>query len=141
MFKRMGVLRFAPGADEDKITEAAIEAGADDVVAYPEDGAIDVLTTPESFESVRDAMKAAGAAADDAEVTYRADNDIAVDGDTAQQVVKPLDWLADMDDGRNVYSHAQMDEGASGRRRASPFGHPSLRAQTIERAAGRDREG
>src|SRR3546814_5013032 len=71
MFKRMGVLRFAPGADEDKITEAAIEAGADDVVAYPEDGAIDVLTTPESFESVRDAMKAAGAVADDAEVTYR----------------------------------------------------------------------
>src|SRR3546814_13531955 len=85
MFKRMGVLRFAPGADEDKITEAAIEAGADDVVAYPEDGAIDVLTTPESFESVRDAMKAAGAVADDAEVTYRADNDIAVDGDTAQR--------------------------------------------------------
>src|SRR3546814_18968060 len=85
MFKRMGVLRFAPGADEDKITEAAIEAGADDVVAYPEDGAIDVLTTPESFESVRDAMKAAGAVADDAEVTYRAANAIAVDGARSEE--------------------------------------------------------
>src|SRR3546814_16419958 len=62
-----------------------------DVVAYPEDGAIDGLATPESFESVRDAMKAAGVAPDEAEVTYRADNDIAVDGDTAQQVVKLLD--------------------------------------------------
>jgi len=119
MFKRMGVLRFAPGADEftrfeSRITEAAIEAGADDVVVYPEDGAIDVLTTPESFEAVRDAMVAAGVAPGDAEVTYRADNDIAVDGETAQQVVKLLDWLEDLDDVQNVYSNAEMDAQAYG---------------------------
>ncbi|MFC3714942.1 YebC/PmpR family DNA-binding transcriptional regulator [Luteimonas soli] len=114
MFKRMGVLRFAPGADEDKVTEAAIEAGADDVVVYPEDGAIDVVTAPESFETVRDGMKAAGAAPDDAEVTYRADNDIAVEGETAQQVVKLLDWLEDLDDVQNVYSNAELGEGAYG---------------------------
>lgn len=112
MFKRMGVLRFAPGADEDKVTEAAIEAGADDIVVYPEDGAIDVLTAPETFESVRDAMQAAGVAADDAEVTYRADNDVAVEGETAQQVVKLLDWLEDLDDVQNVYSNAELGEGA-----------------------------
>src|SRR5690606_12301343 len=119
MFKRMGVLRFAPGADEftrfeSRITEAAIEAGADDVVVYPEDGAIDVLTTPESFEAVRDARVAAGVPPGDAEVTYRADDDIAVDGETAQQVVKLLDWLEDLDDVQNVYSNAEMDAQAYG---------------------------
>ena len=114
MFKRMGVLRFAAGADEDAITEAAIEAGADDVVVYPEDGAIDVITAPESFEAVRDAMNAAGVVPGDAEVTYRADNDIAVEGETAQQVVKLLDWLEDLDDVQNVYSNAELGEGAYG---------------------------
>src|SRR5690606_31122798 len=49
MFHKFGVLSFAPGADEDAITEAAIEAGADDIVVYPEDGAIDVLTAPDAF--------------------------------------------------------------------------------------------
>jgi YebC/PmpR family DNA-binding regulatory protein len=112
MFRKLGVLTFAPGADEDRITEAAIEAGADDVVVYPEDGAIDVLTTPDAFEAVRDAMQAAGLAPEGAEVTYRADNDIAVTGDTAQQVAKLLDWLEDLDDVQNVYSNAELGEDA-----------------------------
>src|SRR5687767_2154516 len=59
MFKKLGVLSYAPGADEDKVTEAAIEAGADDIVAYPEDGAIDVITSPDAFASVKSAMEAA----------------------------------------------------------------------------------
>ncbi len=112
MFKRIGVLSYAAGADEDQVTEAAIEAGADDVVVYPEDGAIDVVTAPEAFDDVKAAMLAAGLAPDIAEVTYRADNDIAVDGDTAQQVAKLLRWLEDMDDVQNVYSNAQLPEGA-----------------------------
>ena len=119
MFKRLGVLHFAPGADEheafeSRVTEAAIEAGADDVVVYPEDGAIDVLAAVESFEAVRDAMKAAGVAPDEAAVTWRADNDIAVAGETAQQVVKLLDWLEDLDDVQNVYSNAELGEDAYG---------------------------
>jgi YebC/PmpR family DNA-binding regulatory protein len=112
MFKRIGVLSYAAGADEDQVTEAAIEAGADDVVVYPEDGAIDVVTAPEAFDDVKAAMLAAGLVPDIAEVTYRADNDIAVDGDTAQQVAKLLRWLEDMDDVQNVYSNAQLPEGA-----------------------------
>ena len=72
-----------PAPTKTRVTEAAIEAGADDVVVYPEDGAIDVLTSPEAFEAVKAAMVAAGLAADEAEVTLRADNDVAVDGDTA----------------------------------------------------------
>ncbi|MEG3192799.1 YebC/PmpR family DNA-binding transcriptional regulator [Lysobacter sp. D1-1-M9] len=112
MFRKLGVLSFAPGADEDAITEAAIEAGADDVVVYPQDGSIDVLTAPDAFEPVKAAMAAAGLDPDDSEVTFRADNDVAVEGETAQQVVKLLDWLEDLDDVQNVYSNAELGEGA-----------------------------
>ncbi|MCL1634522.1 YebC/PmpR family DNA-binding transcriptional regulator [Luteimonas sp. SX5] len=112
MFKKLGVLSFAAGADEDTITEAAIEAGADDVVVYPEDGAIDVITAPDAFETVKAAMDAAGLKPDIAEVTLRADNDIAVSGDTAQQVAKLLAWLEDMDDVQNVYSNAELGADA-----------------------------
>jgi YebC/PmpR family DNA-binding regulatory protein len=112
MFKKQGVLSFAGGADEEKITELAIDAGADDVVVYPEDGAIDVLTAPDAFPAVKAAMEAAGLVADIAEVTYRADNDSPVSGETAQQVVKLLRWLEDMDDVQNVYSNADLGQDA-----------------------------
>ncbi|MDQ3204968.1 MAG: YebC/PmpR family DNA-binding transcriptional regulator [Pseudomonadota bacterium] len=112
MFRKLGVLSFAPGADEDAITEAAIEAGADDVVVHPQDRSIDVLTAPDAFDAVKAAMHAAGLVPDGAEVTFRADNNIAVEGETAQQVVKLLDWLEDIDDVQNVYSNAELGEDA-----------------------------
>lgn len=112
MFKKLGVLAFAAGADEDKITDAAIEAGADDVIVYPDDGSIEVLTAPDAFAAVKAAMEAAGFKPDLAEVTLRADNDIAVAGETAQQVAKLLAWLEDMDDVQNVYSNAELGEDA-----------------------------
>jgi YebC/PmpR family DNA-binding regulatory protein len=112
MFKRLGVLSYAPGADEERITEAAIEAGADDIVVYPDDGSIDVVTTPEAFSSVKDAMEAAGLAPGHAEITFRADNDIAVQGDTAVQVKKLLDMLEDLDDVQDVYSNAELGADA-----------------------------
>ena len=109
MFKRLGVLSYE-GQDEEQVTEAAIEAGADDVTVYPEDGAIDVLTSPEGFEAVKQAMQAAGLAPGYAEVTFRADNDIPVSGETAQQVRKLLAMLEDLDDVQNVYSNADLGE-------------------------------
>src|SRR5690606_1210029 len=112
MFHKLGVLSYDAGADEEKITEAAIEAGADDVVVYPEDGAIDVVTSPEAFAEVKAAMEAAGLAPGFAEVTYRAENDSPVEGEVAEQVRKLLAWLEDMDDVQNVYSNA--DFGAAG---------------------------
>ncbi len=112
MFKKLGVLSFAAGADEDAVTEAAIEAGADDVVVYPDDGAIDVLTAPDAFMTVKAAIETAGLKPDLAEVAYRADNDIAVSGDTAQQVVKLLRWLEDLDDVQSVYSNADLGADA-----------------------------
>ena len=108
MFKRLGVLSYAPGADEERITEAAIEAGADDIVVYPDDGSIDVVTAPEAFQGVKDAMEAAGLKPDHAGITFRADNDISVQGDTALQVKKLLDMLEDLDDVQDVYSNAEL---------------------------------
>ncbi|MGX1997051.1 YebC/PmpR family DNA-binding transcriptional regulator [Xanthomonas axonopodis pv. cassiae] len=112
MFKRLGVLSFAAGIDEDTLTDAAIEAGADDVVVYPEDGAIDVLTAPDAFAQVRDALVGAGLEPAHSEITFRADNDIAVDGETAVQVRKLLDMLEDLDDVQDVYSN--VDQAALG---------------------------
>ncbi|AXK71014.1 YebC/PmpR family DNA-binding transcriptional regulator [Lysobacter sp. TY2-98] len=112
MFHKRGVIWFGAGADEDRITEAAIEAGADDVVVYPEDGSIDVLTAPESFAEVKAALEAAGLVPGEAQVTFRAENDVKVEGDTAKQVAKLLAWLEEMDDVQHVYSNAELGEDA-----------------------------
>jgi YebC/PmpR family DNA-binding regulatory protein len=111
MFKKIGVLAYAAGADEERITEAAIEAGADDIKTY-DDGAVEVITSPEAFETVKQAMVAAGLAPAEANVTMRADNDVAVDGETAQQVVKLLDKLEDLDDVQNVHHNADLPDSA-----------------------------
>lgn len=112
MFRKLGVLSFAPEAGEDAVTEAAIEAGADDIKVYEDDGSIEVLTAPDTFEAVRQAMAAAGLVPIQAEVALRADNDVAVAGETAQQVAKMLDMLEDLDDVQNVYSNADLGEDA-----------------------------
>jgi YebC/PmpR family DNA-binding regulatory protein len=69
-FKNVGQLVFAPGTDEDKVMELALEAGADDVIT-DEDGAIEVLTAPSEFEAVKNALQAAGLEPADAGVTMR----------------------------------------------------------------------
>ena len=117
MFKKVGVITFAPGADdptalESRITDAAIEAGADDVVLYPQDAVIEVLTAPDALDGVRAALEAAGLKAERAEVTWRADNDIAVSGEAAETVLKLLDWLDDLDDVHDVYSNADLGQDA-----------------------------
>lgn len=111
MFKKVGVLAYGAGADEEKITEAAIEAGADDIKSY-DDGAVEVITSPETFEAVKRAMEAANLAPAEANVTMRADNDVAVDGEPAQQVVKLLDKLEDLDDVQNVHHNADLPDSA-----------------------------
>lgn len=112
MFRKVAVLSYPPGCDEEAITEAAIEAGAEDVVSYPEDGSIEILAAPEDLEAVRDALAAAGLKPAEAEVTMRADNDISVDGDTAKSVAKLLDWLEELDDVQTVHSNADLSDDA-----------------------------
>ncbi|GAB2670348.1 YebC/PmpR family DNA-binding transcriptional regulator [Arenimonas aestuarii] len=112
MFRKLGVLSFGPESSEDAITEAAIEAGADDVASYPDDGVIEVITSPEAFEEVKAAMAAAGHVALDAQVTMRAENDSKVEGEVALQVKKMLDMLEDLDDVQDVYHNADLGDAA-----------------------------
>lgn len=112
MFQKLGVLSFAPGADEDRVMEAALEAGAEDVVTFEDDGSIEVLTSPENYEAVKQAMADAGLVPDDAEVTMRAENDVAVEGDPARTVAKMLDMLEDLDDVQDVYHNADLPADA-----------------------------
>jgi YebC/PmpR family DNA-binding regulatory protein len=108
-FKNCGQLIFAPGTNEDKVMEVALEAGAEDVIT-DEEGAIEVLTSPADFEAVKNALEAAGLVADMAEVTMRAENTIALSGDDAVKMQKLLDILEDLDDVQNVFHNADIEE-------------------------------
>lgn len=108
LFRRLGVLSFAPGCDPDRVTEVAIEADAEDVVVHEDDGSIEVLAGAEDYQSVKDAMEAAGCVPDDAELIWRAETGVAVEGETAQQVARLLEKLDDLDDVQNVYSNADL---------------------------------
>ncbi len=107
MFQKVGVLSFAPGADEDTVMDAALEAGADDVVTE-QDGSIDVLTSPESFQQVKEGLEAAGLTPDNAEVTMRADNLSPVDMADAEKVLRMIDRLEDLDDVQEVHTNADI---------------------------------
>jgi YebC/PmpR family DNA-binding regulatory protein len=106
-FQHCGQIVLAPGADEDKVMELALEAGADDVVA-DDDGAIEVLTAPAAFEAVKNALEAAGFTPELAEVTMRAENTIELAGDDAERMQKLLDVLEDLDDVQNIYHNAAL---------------------------------
>ena len=108
-FKHCGQLIFAPGTNEDRVMEIALEAGADDVIAH-EDGAIEVLTPYTALETVMNALGAAGLTPELAEVTMRADNTIELSGDDAQKMQKLLDVLEDMDDTQEVFHNAEFSE-------------------------------
>lgn len=108
-FSQTGVLSYAVGVGEDAIMEAALEAGARDVLAN-DDGSIDVLTDPDDFSSVRDAMIAAGFKPEDAEVTMRAENTTPLNRDDAEKMIRMLETLEDLDDVQNVYSNADIAE-------------------------------
>jgi YebC/PmpR family DNA-binding regulatory protein len=108
-FKHCGQLIFAPGSDEDKIMEVALEAGADDVIT-DEDGAIEVLTPYTAFEAVKNALEAAGLVPEVAEVTMRADNSIELAGAEGQKMQKLLDVLEDLDDTQDVFHNAAISE-------------------------------
>ena len=109
-FKHCGQIIFAPGTSEDKVMEVALDAGAEDVMT-DDDGAIEVLTAPADFETVKNALEAAGLSAEVAEVTMRAENTIALAGEEAQKMQKLLDALEDQDDVQNVYHNAELDLG------------------------------
>ena len=113
LFNKRGVIAFAPGADEDAIIEACLEAGADDVETQ-EDGSVQVLTTPETFQDVKAALAAADLDPDDAEVTMVPDAYAELDADTSETIMQLVERLEDLDDVQNVYSNASYDDSVYG---------------------------
>ncbi len=108
-FKHCGQLLFAPGTPEDALMEAALEAGADDVVPN-DDGSIEVLTEPYQFGEVKEALEKAGFTAEFGEVTMKPLNDTELAGDDALRMQKLLDALESLDDVQAVYTSAAMDD-------------------------------
>jgi len=109
LFTKKGVITFAPGLDEDTVMDAALEAGADDVVTY-DDGAIDVFTAWESLGAVKDALEAAGLTADSAEVSMIPSTKADMDEETAPKLLRLIDMLEDCDDVQEVYHNGEISD-------------------------------
>src|SRR5574340_1268274 len=109
MFKHCGQMIFAPGTDENGLMEVALDAGAEDIVTN-DDGSIEVITAPNDFVNVKQALEAAGYKPEFAEVTMKPANEVACSGDDAVKMQKLLDALENLDDVQEVYTTAVIEE-------------------------------
>ncbi|MCU7975587.1 YebC/PmpR family DNA-binding transcriptional regulator [Shewanella sp. SW36] len=109
LFTKRGVLSYAPGTDEDALMEAALEAGAEDIVSY-DDGAVDVFTDPVDFYTVKEALDKAHFVADNAEIAMIASTKAELDLDTAEKFMRLIDTLEDHDDVQEVYHNAEISD-------------------------------
>ena len=109
MFKHVGQFQFAPGVNEDGLMEAALEAGADDVV-QDEEGGFEVLCDPFAYAGVKEALEKAGFKAEVSEVIMKPDNETVLTGEDAVKMQKILDALENLDDVQDVYTNAVIDE-------------------------------
>lgn len=107
LFSKVGTLNYSNEADEDTIMEAALEAGAEDVIT-DEDGSIEVITTEENFVDVKEAMTAANLEPEHSEVTMKASTEVELDVEQAQKLLKLIDVLEDLDDVQDVYTNADI---------------------------------
>lgn len=109
MFKHCGQLMYAPGTDEDAVMEAALEAGAEDVIT-DEEGGIEVLTGPNDFSAVKTAMEKAGFKAEVAEITMKPSTETVFAGEDGIRMQKLLDALENLDDTQELYTNAVIEE-------------------------------
>ncbi|MCS6113148.1 YebC/PmpR family DNA-binding transcriptional regulator [Shewanella baltica] len=109
LFTKRGVLSYAPGTEEDALMEAALEAGAEDIVSY-DDGAMDIFTDPVDFYTVKDALDKAHFVADNAEIAMIASTKAELDLDTAEKFMRLIDTLEDHDDVQEVYHNAEISD-------------------------------
>jgi YebC/PmpR family DNA-binding regulatory protein len=109
LFTRVGEISFAPGVDEEQVMDAALEAGAEDVVTH-DDGSIDVTTAWEEFAAVKEALEAAGLEPAGGEVTMVASTTVPVDADGANKIMALVDALEDLDDVQNVYTNVEIPD-------------------------------
>ncbi len=111
LFDSVGVLLYPPGSDEDAVMEAALEAGADDVIAA-DDGSIEVLTVPEEYAAVKQAMTEAGYEPAESDLTMRAQTSTELGIEDAQKVLRLVDLLENSDDVQEVYTNADIPDAA-----------------------------
>ena len=104
LFEKIGSLVFAAGADEERILEIALQAGADDVDS--EDGVVEVVTSPGSFLQVERALRDSGLAPEMSELIQRATQHAELRGEKAEQAVKLIDALEQLEDVQNVFTNA-----------------------------------
>lgn len=109
LFNEVGQIMIPSGSDEDSVMEAAIEAGAEDVVV-DDDGSIEVLSAPDDFEKLRDSLASAGIEFESAQVTMRASMTAELGVEEASSMIKMIDLLEDLDDVQEVYSNADISE-------------------------------
>ncbi|WP_018143888.1 MULTISPECIES: YebC/PmpR family DNA-binding transcriptional regulator [unclassified Thioalkalivibrio] len=113
LFQNKGVIRFAPGLDDEVVMEAALEGGAEDV-QVEDDGSIEVITEPDTYQDVRAALAERELQPEDAEVTWRPETLAPLDAETAESILKLLDMLDDLDDVQNVFTNADFPDEVSG---------------------------
>ncbi|MGB7757038.1 MAG: YebC/PmpR family DNA-binding transcriptional regulator [Salinisphaera sp.] len=111
LFDRKGVLTFSPEVNDEDVLDPALEAGAEDLVEY-EDGSFEVLTAPDDYTQVREAVEAAGFIPADADVTMRPATTVELTGEAAQTCLKLIDALEDIDDVQDVYTNVEFDEAS-----------------------------
>jgi YebC/PmpR family DNA-binding regulatory protein len=110
MFSKIGIVSYAAGSvDEDALMEAALDAGADDVITN-DDGSMDVMTAPENYLEVKEALVTSGFEPDNAEVTMQAATMTDLDAEGAEKMMRLIERLEDLDDVQNVYSNADISD-------------------------------
>ena len=107
LFDKKGSFLFAPGADEEQIMEAALDAGAEDIITA-EDGSIEVVTGPDEYSAVKEALEQAGLHAEDSDVTMRPQTTVELDEESFASVQRLIDVLDDLDDVQDVYCNAEL---------------------------------
>lgn len=109
LFDKKGYFLFAPGADEERIMEVALEAGAEDIVSY-DDESVEVITGPDEYQAVKDALEAAELVAEDNDVTMRPQTNVDLDEESFASIQRLVEALEDLDDVQNVYANAELSE-------------------------------
>jgi YebC/PmpR family DNA-binding regulatory protein len=109
LFSKVGVITFPPGTGEDRVMEAAIDAGAEDIES-DDDGSVEVTTSPETLQTIRQALEAAGLHPESVDVVQRAANEVSVSEEDGQRALKLLDALEELEDVQDVYSNADFPE-------------------------------
>ena len=109
LFNKVGLISYPVGTDEDALMEAALEAGAEDIITN-DDGSIDVITSPDEFMDIKEKLVKVNHSPESAEITMQASTNSTLDTEAAQTMVRLLDMLEDLDDVQKVYSNADIPE-------------------------------